>query len=124
MIEIKKWFEKNGKVEFILPDGFYGRPGDCWYLLDKIYIEDSQLFLEFSNEKKLTFHGEITYHFVNNCLEITNFDLFVFKWQETISDNIEWLIPKQTFQIITEPNVYHEGAVRFIPCSSFFNSVH
>jgi hypothetical protein len=37
--KIKNWFEENGKMEFELPDGYFGRPGDGGDTVIKIGIE-------------------------------------------------------------------------------------
>jgi hypothetical protein len=103
--EIKNWFEENGKMEFELPDRYFGRPGDSWYILEKIDIVEDSLVIKLNTteaSRKFVFCGEINYQFIDNCLAISNFDTLVFVWQE-----------------VEEPIFYSEtydsGSIRFIP---------
>jgi hypothetical protein len=107
--EIKNWFEENGKVEFELPDRYFGRPGDSWYIVEKIdIVEDSLVIVLNTTEasRKFVFCGEIRYQFVDDCLNISNFDLLTFEWQ-----------------VVEEPifhsEIYDSGSVRFIPHSKY-----
>jgi hypothetical protein len=114
--EIRQWFNKNGKVEFDLPDDHFGRPGDSFDALDYINIEDNDLviilntietFRSISDAlRKFIFHGEILYRFIDDCLEIDNFDLLVFEWQEAEEP-------------IYHTETYNYGTVRFIPNSKY-----
>jgi hypothetical protein len=112
--EIKNWFNKNGKMEFDLPDGHFGRPGDSFDALDYINIEENDLVIILNTiesfrsisdaSRKFIFRGKSRYQFVDNCLEISDFELLVFEWQEAEEP-------------IYHTETYDYGTVRFIPCS-------
>jgi hypothetical protein len=107
--EIKQWFEKNGKMEFELPDGYFGRPGDNLDVLNSIFIETDALVIKLNiteASRKFIFYGEIDYEFVNGCLKISNFDSLIFEWERV----------GETELSVKE---YNSGLIRFIPHSKY-----
>jgi hypothetical protein len=106
--EIKNWFEENGKVEFELPDRYFGRPGDSDTILENIKIEENNLVIRFKNKalRKFVFRGETNYKFIDDCLELSNFELLAFEWQEAEEP-------------IFHSETYDFGSVRFIPHSKY-----
>jgi hypothetical protein len=108
--EIKQWFRENDTVEFELPDGYLGRPFDNIYIFDSIGIDNVKniLIIKFNiNEIKIfTLYGEISYKFIDGCLEISNFDSLVFEWEKIGKTEIG-------------SKKYDFGIVRFIPSSKF-----
>jgi hypothetical protein len=107
--EIRNWFEENGEMEFELPDRYFGRPGDNLDILEEIGIVENYLVIKLGTieaSRKFIFNGELHYQFIDDCLEISRFDLLNFEWQTVCPT-------------VLHSKTYDSGSVRFIPHSKY-----
>ena len=128
--DIKNWFQKMKSVDIILPTGHFGRPHDCFFCLKSIYAEDNKIFIELVNDLTVNtdlespllfvFQGFMQIQFIDNCLEIYNFQSLLVQTHSGTLPYGERLDGKK-IQPETHIKEYDEGMVRFIPYESPFN---
>ena len=78
---IGDWFKKNDCFGLILPNGWFGRPGDNCHQLTWTVEKENKLIIELDNQLYLIFTKPISYSIEGNKFIFSNFRQCVFDWQ-------------------------------------------
>ena len=115
--EIRNWFQKNPKFEFMNPGQNSLRPGDSVYTMENIYENEGKLIIEMCDRRKFIINGDIQYRFIDGSLEIDNFELLIFEWND---DGHGQRFDGRT-NVGPECFIYNDGRLLFMPYKDPFN---
>jgi hypothetical protein len=99
---VARWFSQAGEGGLVLPDGWFGRPYDTFWLLEKIESVDDSLVVTLKGDGILTFEKPSHVSIQDSQLTIEGFLRVVFRWREFGGHQVH-------------ENKYDTGEVRFIP---------
>jgi hypothetical protein len=96
------WFAQAGEGGLVFPDGWFGRPYDTFWLLDKVEAIDNGLVINLKGDGILAFDKPTHASIHNSQLVVGGFAGLVFRWREFGGSQIH-------------ETRYDSGDVRFIP---------
>jgi hypothetical protein len=99
---IARWFGQAGEGGLVLPDGWFGRPYDTFWLLENVEAKNDALVITLKGDGILAFDQPTHVSVHNSQLAIGGFVGVVFRWREFGGN-------------LVHETKYDSGEVRFIP---------